>query len=102
VPAQFLHRAISGHLYERGLVAIDPAPCLGDPAFDGIDLVLWRAEDAGTFAARAKQLAPGIAADAGRLLEWCTAFAGMAALEMAEAGSAREKVELLVALASRV
>jgi streptomycin 6-kinase len=87
---------------ERGLVAIDPAPCLGDPAFDGIDLVLWRAEDAGTVAARARQLAPAIDADAGRLLEWCTAFAGMAALEMAEASRAREQVELLVALASRV
>jgi streptomycin 6-kinase len=22
----------------RGLVAIDPAPCVGDPAFDGVDL----------------------------------------------------------------
>ena len=28
---------------ERGLVAIDPAPCLGDPAFDAIDIVLWQA-----------------------------------------------------------
>ena len=27
----------------RGLVAIDPAPCLGDPAFDAVDLLLWRA-----------------------------------------------------------
>jgi streptomycin 6-kinase len=28
---------------ERGLVAIDPAPCLGDSAFDAVDLVLWQA-----------------------------------------------------------
>jgi len=43
---------------ERGLVAIDPAPCLGDPAFDAIDLVFWRADDAGTIATRAERLAP--------------------------------------------
>jgi streptomycin 6-kinase len=86
----------------RGLVAIDPAPCLGDPAFDAIDLVLWRAEDAAAIAARAEQLAPAIGADAGRLLEWCAAFAAMAALEIGEApGSSRAEVEPLVALASR-
>src|SRR5439155_422678 len=88
---------------QRGLVAIDPAPCLGDPAFDAIDLVLWRAEDADMIAARAERLAPAIGADAGRLLEWCAAFAGMTALENAEAvDSSRGSVEPFVALASRV
>ena len=48
---------------QRGLVAIDPAPCLGDPAFDAIDLVLWRAEDVDMIAARAARLAPAIGAD---------------------------------------
>ena len=87
---------------ERGLVAIDPAPCLGDPAFDAIDLVLWRAEDVETIAVRAEQLAPAIGADASRLLDWCAAFAGMVALEIAEASdSAHGQVESLVALASR-
>ena len=87
---------------ERGLVAIDPAPCLGDPAFDAIDLVLWRAEDVETIAVRAEQLAPAIGADATRLLDWCAAFAGMVALEIAEASdSAHKQVESLVALASR-
>jgi len=55
---------------ERGLVAIDPAPCLGDPAFDAIDLVFWRAEDAETIAVRAEQLAPAVGGDATRLLDW--------------------------------
>jgi streptomycin 6-kinase len=88
---------------ERGLVAIDPAPCLGDPAFDAIDLVLWRAQDADAIVARAEQLAPAIGADAGRLLDWCAAFAGMAALEIAEApDSSREQVEPLIAFASHV
>jgi streptomycin 6-kinase len=88
---------------ERGLVAIDPAPCLGDAAFDAIDLMLWRAQDVKTIATRIEQLAPAIGADPGRLLDWCTAFAGMAALELAE-GSAISRVQLepLLALASRV
>jgi len=76
----------------RGLVAIDPAACLGDPAFDAVDLVLWRAEDAGTIAARVEALAAEGGADPGRLLAWCSAFAGMTALETAEngAGSPRQ------------
>jgi streptomycin 6-kinase len=88
---------------ERGLVAIDPAPCLGDPAFDAIDLVLWRAKDAETIAVRAERLAPAIGAEPERLLEWCSAFAAMVALEIAEASvDARERVEPYIALASRV
>jgi streptomycin 6-kinase len=86
---------------ERGLVAVDPAPCVGDPAFDAVDLVLWRAQDVGAIAARAEQLAAATQVDAGRLLDWCTAFAGMVALEIAEApGSSRADVEPFVALAS--
>ena len=86
---------------QRGLVAIDPAPCVGDPAFDAIDLVLWQADDTETIAARAGLLAPAIGASAARLLDWCTAFAGMAALEAAESdGGPRERVEWLAALAA--
>ena len=85
----------------RGLVAIDPAPCLGDRAFDAVDLVLWRAEDVETITARAEQLARAVGVDALRLHRWCSAFAAMTALEMAEASDgSRERVELLVALAS--
>lgn len=67
----------------RGLVAIDPAPCLGDAAFDAVDLVLWRAEDVETIETRCGELAEAIGARPERLLAWCTAFAGMAALEVA-------------------
>jgi streptomycin 6-kinase len=71
---------------ERGLVAVDPAPCLGDDlAFEAIDLVLWQADDVDTVAARAEHLAPALDVDAGRLFDWCTAFAAMTALELAEA-----------------
>ena len=85
---------------ERGLVAIDPAPCLGDPAFDAIDLVLWQAEEVKTITARAEQLAPAIGAEARRLSRWCAAFAAMNALEIAEASdNSHARVEPLVALA---
>jgi streptomycin 6-kinase len=88
---------------ERGLVAIDPAPCLGDDlAFEAIDLLLWQADDVDTIAARAEQLAPAIDVDASRLLDWCTAFAAMTALELAEAAeSSRERLQAAVTLASR-
>ena len=86
---------------QRGLVAIDPAPCLGDDlAFEAIDLLLWQADDVETIVARAEELAPAIDVDAGRLLDWCTAFAGMTALELAEASdSPRERIEAAVTLA---
>jgi len=88
---------------ERGLVAIDPAPCLGDDlAFDAIDLVLWRADDIDTIATRAEQLAPAIDVNADRLLDWCTAFAAMTALELGEApDSSRERIQAAVTLASQ-
>jgi len=88
---------------ERGLVAIDPAPCLGDDlAFDAIDLVLWLADDVDIIAARAEQLAPAIGVDAGRLLDWCTAFAAMTALELREASdSSPDRIRVAVTLASQ-
>jgi streptomycin 6-kinase len=86
---------------DRGLVAIDPAPCLGDPAFDVVDLVFWRAHDSATIELRAEQLARGIGADAGRVLAWCSAFAGMVALEIAEASDSQQpRLQPLLALAS--
>ena len=86
---------------QRGLVAVDPAPCLGDPAFDAIDLVLWRAEDMETISARVEELAPMIGTTARRLAQWCSAFAAMTALEAAEASdTAHARVELFIALAA--
>jgi streptomycin 6-kinase len=87
----------------RGLVAIDPAPCLGDPAFDAVDLVYWRAAGATAITTRAERLAPAIGADPERLLGWCSAFAAMAALEIAEASTGPdERVEPLLELAAGV
>jgi streptomycin 6-kinase len=71
---------------ERGLVAVDPAPCLGDAVFDAVDLILWEAHDLKTIEARTEWLAAATGADAERLLGWCAAFAGMTALELASQG----------------
>jgi streptomycin 6-kinase len=88
---------------ERGLVAIDPAPCIGDVAFDTVDLVLWRADSMGTIDARTERLAAAIGVDASAIFSWCVAFAGMNALELASQTDAdRSQVAVLVDLASQV
>jgi streptomycin 6-kinase len=87
---------------ERGLVAIDPAPCLGDAAFDAVDLILWDADDLETIEARAGLLAAAADMDVRRLLDWCSAFAGMCALELANEGNVRNaRIEALLELASQ-
>lgn len=87
---------------QRGLVAIDPAPCFGDPAFDAIDLVLWQADTAAVVTERADQLAPNIGTTGRRLAQWCYAFAAMTALELAEASQAvPARTAMLVELARR-
>jgi streptomycin 6-kinase len=87
---------------ERGLVAIDPAPCLGDPAFDAVDLLLWQADDLATIQARAGRLAAATGTDPGRLLGWCTAFAAMSALELAsQAAGPGPRTGTLLRLAAR-
>ena len=87
---------------QRGLVAIDPAPCLGDAAFDAVDLVFWQADEIETIETRSEELAAAMGASPKRLLAWCTAFAAMTALELAASSDAsRERVATLVALAAR-
>ncbi len=87
---------------ERGLVAIDPAPCLGDPAFDAVDLILWQADDLAMIEARAEQLAAISGLGVRRLLAWCSAFAGMVALELASQGKNHgARIQTLLTLASQ-
>jgi streptomycin 6-kinase len=85
----------------RGLVAIDPAPCLGDAAFDAVDLILWQADDLETVQARAEGLAAATGMAARRMLAWCSAFAAMTALEMASQGARGARIEALLQLARR-
>jgi streptomycin 6-kinase len=87
---------------ERGLVAIDPAPCLGDAAFDAVDLLCWQADDLETIQARTEGLAAATGLDVERLLGWCTAFAGMIALELASQGTgAGPRTAALLGLAAQ-
>lgn len=87
---------------QRGLVAIDPAPCVGDPAFDAVDLVFWRADDTETVETRSGELAVLIGAPPDRLLAWCTAFAPMVALELATSPEVPgERVDAFAAVSAR-
>jgi streptomycin 6-kinase len=69
--------------FERGLVAIDPAPCVGDPAFDAVDLILWQVDRVEKVEARARSLAGATDIEADRVVGWCAAFASMNALDLA-------------------
>jgi streptomycin 6-kinase len=106
VPAVLLHGDLTPSNIldgggERGLVAIDPAPCVGDAAFDAVDVILWQADDVATVEARSEQLGAAAGVDAERLLGWCVAFAAMVALERASQGAARGRLEALLELAAR-
>ena len=86
---------------ERGLVAIDPAPCLGDPDFDAVDLVFWRA-DGHRDRSRPARSSLGRRLPAASL-DWCIAFAGhgRARARRGARRHTRRKVEHLLELASR-
>jgi HPt (histidine-containing phosphotransfer) domain-containing protein len=76
--------------------------CLGDAAFDAVDLILWQADDLETIQARAQRLAAATGMEARRVLAWCSAFASMNALELAsQDGAPSARIEALVQLASR-
>jgi streptomycin 6-kinase len=83
----------------RGLVAIDPRPCVGDPAFDAVDWIFWPVAEPGVWAARSVELASVLGCDSERLWSWCAAFAPLLAAREAACGGAAELVEVLLALA---
>lgn len=78
----------------RGLVAIDPRPCLGDPASDAIDWVLLGTP--AQWPSRAEELAERAAFDEDRLWAWCSAFAARVASLEPDAERARALYELAV------
>lgn len=66
----------------RGLVAIDPRPCVGDPDFDAVDWALARAVSTDEITRRIAclgDLVPGL--DTGRVWRWCTATAVIIAIQ---------------------
>ena len=77
---------------ERGLVVIDPRACVGDPAFDYVDWVLWGTDDPGEWKARAGRLGGD------RLHDWCRAFAALlAASEVSNGLATPGRTEALLA-----
>ena len=86
----------------RGLVAIDPRGCVGDPGFDAVDLTLWGVETDAAAHTRIAAVALHAGSDAERLRAWCAALAAMAAASLAlraRPGTAR-RIETLLALAA--
>ena len=83
----------------RGLVAIDPRPCVGDPAFDAVDWIFWLTEDPRCWESRARDLAAALSIDHQRVLDWCSAFAAMLAAGKAARGEPADHIDALLRLA---
>ncbi|WP_285761908.1 aminoglycoside phosphotransferase family protein [Nocardiopsis ansamitocini] len=69
---------------ERGLVAVDPRGCVGDPAADAVDWAVWRAASVGEVRERVEILAPAIGVPPKRLMDWCRALAPLLAVGLAD------------------
>ena len=83
----------------RGLVAIDPRPCVGEAAVDAIDWVFWGVDDPHGWEPHSRELALTLGVEHERLWAWCAAFAAMLAASRAAHGAAAEEVAALLALA---
>jgi streptomycin 6-kinase len=83
----------------RGLVAIDPRPCVGEAAVDAVDWVFWAVDDPRGWQPRSRDLALALGVDHERLWAWCAAFAAMLAASKAARGAAAEEVAALLTLA---
>ena len=83
----------------RGLVAIDPRPCVGEAAVDAVDWVFWAVDDPRAWEPRSRDLAMALGVDQERLWAWCAAFAAMLAASKAARGAAAKEVAALLALA---
>ncbi len=63
----------------RGLVAIDPRPCIGDAAFDTADWVFWGEDDPRAWEPRSRELAAALGLEPRRVWGWCRAIAPLLA-----------------------
>lgn len=82
----------------RGLVAIDPRPCVGDAAMDVVDWVFWGVDDPAAWEPRTRELALALGLDPARVWAWCAAFAAMLAAARAARGAGPDAVAALLAL----
>lgn len=82
------------------IVAIDPRPCIGDPAMDLADLAITRADSEAAVRRRCRQLAElADPIDAGRLWRWCCNFAPIMAVSLVRRAARSADVTLMRALA---
>lgn len=94
-PGNVLRGASGGNL-----VAIDPRPCLGDPAFDAVDWVLADGGDESEVRQRIEQLAGRVnALDPDRVWAWCRAMAVVVGVIALVARGDVAAGELMLALA---
>lgn len=84
---------------QRGLVAIDPRPCVGEAAFDVVDWVFWRATGPASWMCRSEELASGLDLEHERVWAWCRALAALLAAAMAARGGALDESNALLAIA---
>ncbi|WIX82997.1 aminoglycoside phosphotransferase family protein [Amycolatopsis carbonis] len=82
----------------RGLVAIDPKACVGDPCFDAVDYVVAGAGHEGV-AARCRRVAAACGLDGNRLYTWSQVVAPMAAIARLTRGGPEPEIEELLFLA---
>jgi streptomycin 6-kinase len=80
----------------RGIVAIDPRPCLGDPAFDAVDWALLPMAEGGTLDDGVAKL-PGL--DADRVRAWCAALAPLVAMAPLRTGGPTPFTDALLEMA---
>lgn len=83
----------------RGLVAIDPRPCIGDGAYDLVDWVYWNT-DPDHWHTRSHDLASRLELDPERVWSWCSAFAALIAATKVAHGAERSDVEHFLAIAA--
>jgi len=83
----------------RGLVAIDPKACVGDPCFDAVDYVVAGAGHEGV-EARCRLVADACELDGDRLYAWGRVVAPMFAIAHLSYGGPAQALDELLALAS--
>ncbi len=81
----------------RGLVAIDPRACIGDPCFDAVDYALEGAGQDGV-GRRCEALGPVAGLDPDRLYEWCRAISSIVVISRIGQPGADGAVAELLAL----
>lgn len=83
----------------RGLIAIDPKACLGDPCYDAVDYVVSGAGHEGV-ETRCRLVANACGLDADRLYAWSRVVAPMFAIAYLTYGGPEGAIDELLALAS--